>query len=79
MKVGFQKTLHSVEYEVMSADEVKLEDLYKSLGKVYPFVFVRDSADALNTMEYGIFNAKFGRREENDFFKTIVLAWESVK
>lgn len=79
VKVGYQTIVRVVEYCVMSEDEAKLEALYVDVGKVHPFVFVKNHADAINTMEFAIFRAKFGRREEDDFFKTINLAWEIAK
>jgi hypothetical protein len=73
--VGFQKKLRTVEYNLMSTDRTAIRDVYVAVGKQHPFVFVKDSDDAINTMSYCMFVAKIGDREEDAFFDTITLAW----
>lgn len=75
---GFFKDLKGVSYQVMSADEQKLEDIYRECGKRYPLVFVQDSDDPENTMEYIMFRGKFGRKGQDAYTKEITLAWEEV-
>jgi hypothetical protein len=75
---GFFKNLKGVTYNVMSADEAKLETVYEECGKRYPFVFVQDSDDPENTMEYCIFSGRLSRRGKDAYTKEITLAWEEV-
>lgn len=74
--VGFKRKRRAVVYEVLAADEQKLENLYNLVGKEFPFVFVADSAQAKETMEYSIFKDRFGRRIEDSIFRRITLVWE---
>lgn len=78
VKRGYIKRGRVVEYVVMNADEVKLEDIYYNQGKHYPIVFVKDADDPENTMEYIIFTGAFDRTEEDDFFVSIGLTWIEV-
>jgi len=74
--VGFMKKRRAVVYEVLAADEQKLEDIYNLVGKEFPFVFVADSDQAKETMEYAIFKDRFSRRIQDSQFKRIALIWE---
>lgn len=67
-----------VSYNVMSTDEDKLVDLYRTIGKRYPFVFVQDSDDPENTMQYAMMTGKLSRRGEDAYTKNISLAWVGV-
>lgn len=73
--VGREIELQAVTYEVMAADEAKLETIYKAVRKRYPLVFIEDSAQLTETMKYIIFQARFGRRIPGYLFKTITLSW----
>ena len=73
--VGFQKRMRAVEYNLMETDREAIRDIYTAIGKQQPFVFVKDSDDAINTMSYCMFVAKLGGREEDDYFQSITLAW----
>jgi hypothetical protein len=75
---GYFLDSKGVTYELLSADEGYLEALYRDVGKRYPFVFVRDSDDAINTVEYCIFTGKFSRRGQDAYTKEITLAWVGV-
>lgn len=74
--VGFKKKRRAVVYEVLEADEQKLENVFDLVGKQFPFVFVSDSVQAKETMEYAIFKDRFGRRIEGAYFRRIGLVWE---
>lgn len=73
--VGYQTKVRAVEYDLMETDREKIRSIYEVVGKRHPFVFVQDSDDAINTMSYCMFIAKFGDREEDSFFDTITLSW----
>jgi len=49
------------------------------VGTRYPFVFVQDSDDVLNTLKYVMFAGKFSRRGKDAYTKEITLAWIGVK
>lgn len=72
---GFFVDSTGVTYEVLAADETKLVDLYRDIGKRYPFVFVRDADDELNSMSYNIMVAKLSRRGQDAYTKEITFAW----
>jgi hypothetical protein len=73
--VGFQKKVRGVEYSLMETDREAIRDVYEAVGKQHPFVFVKDSDDAINTMSFCMFVGKFGDREDDAYFDTITLAW----
>jgi len=77
--IGFFVESTGVTYEVMATDEAKLMDLYRTIGKRYPFVFVQDSDDILDTMSYNIMTAKATRRGQDAYTKEITFAWVDVK
>lgn len=74
--VGFKKKRRAVVYEVLEVDEKKLESVYDIVGKERPFVFIPDSDQAKETMEYSIFKERFSRQVENSLFRRITLVWE---
>ena len=77
--VGYFRDTVGVTYEVLETDEGYLEDMYRDVGTRYPFVFVRDSEDVLDTLSYVMFAGKFSRRGKDDYTKEITLAWVGVK
>ena len=77
--IGYFIEAYGVTYEVLAADEGYLEDMYKTVGNRYPFVFVRDSDDVLATLKYVIFSGRFSRRGKDAYTKDITLAWTGVK
>lgn len=74
--VGFKKKRRAVIYEVREADETKLENIYNLVGKEFPFVFIADSAQAKETMEYAIFKDRFSRSIQDSQSKRVALIWE---
>jgi len=73
--VGREIKAQAVTYEVMVADEAKLETVYKAAGRRYPLVFVEDSSQRKETMRYIIFQGRFGRKIPGYLFKIITLSW----
>lgn len=73
--VGRDIELQAVTYEVMAADEAKLETVYRAVRRRYPLVFVEDHSQGKETMRYIIFQARFGRRIPGYLFKNITLSW----
>lgn len=76
---GYFLDTKGVTYELMAADEGYLVAMYRDVGKRYPFVFVQDSTDAINTFQYCMFTAKLSRRGKDAYTKEITLAWVGVK
>lgn len=77
VSVGYQSFMRGVTYVVLSADEGKLDTVFRTVGKQRPFVFVKDASDAKNTMEYCIFKDKFSRRHDDTLFSSVSLVWEA--
>ena len=77
--IGYFKEVQGVTYEVLATDEGYLNDMYLTVGTRYPFVFVQDSDDVLNTLKYVMFAGKFSRRGKDAYTKEITLAWVGVK
>jgi len=77
--IGYFKEVQGVTYEVLATDEGYLNDMYLTVGTRYPFVFVQDSDDVLNTLKYVMFAGKFSRRGKDAYTKEITLAWIGVK
>lgn len=78
VREGREIEAQAVTYEVLSADEAKLESVYKEVGKKYPLVFIEDHTQAKETMRYIIFEGRFGRRYPGYLFRTITLAWSRL-
>lgn len=76
---GFERKVRGVTYEVQTADELKLLEVWEKSYCVYPFVFVRDSAVPSTTMEFALFNDKFPEEQLDDYTKRYSLIWEIVK
>lgn len=76
---GYQVSVVGVTYEVLAADEVKLEEVWDACGKSYPFAFIEDSNNQVSTMLYSRFIEKFSRELTDDYYRTITLMWESLK
>jgi hypothetical protein len=74
--VGYRRKRRAVVYEVLDADEQKLDKIFNLVGKEHPFVFVADSAQAKETMEYGIFSSRFTRRKQDNLFWRVGLVWD---
>jgi len=67
--------LQTVLYEVLDADEAKLEAVFLATRKKYPLVFVEDYPQAKESMKFIIFQGKYGRTYPGNLFKTIKLSW----
>lgn len=76
---GYQTSFYGVTYEVLSADEIKLEEVWDACGKRFPFAFIEDSNSQVSSMLYSRFVEKFGRSLTDDYYRTITLVWESLK
>jgi len=76
---GYGIGITGVTYEVLAADETKLEEVWNAVGKTYPFAFVEDSNSQVGTMTYVRFAEKFGRELTDDYYKKITLLWETLK
>ena len=78
VREGREIEAQAVTYEILSADEAKLETVYKEVGKKYPLIFIEDHTQAKQTMRYIIFEGRFGRRYPGNLFRTVTLAWSRL-
>jgi hypothetical protein len=76
--VGFEQVVRAVQYEVMTADETKIDTFWDSVMERYPFVFIGDSAVPFSDMTYAILRAGIEKTRLDEYFQKVTMVWEKV-
>lgn len=78
ISVGYEHVVESVVYELMSADEAKIDTVWSNVMRRYPFVFIRDSANPSTTLKYALLQSAVDKQQLDEYFKRVTMTWETV-
>lgn len=73
---GYMTKLWGITYEVLDADVLLLNSVWRSARKMFPFAYIGDTSDILSDIHYVRFREKFGHKNIDSLFTNISLVME---